>query len=179
MSNSLQPHGLQHARLPCPSLSPGVCSNSCLLSRLCHPTISTSVVHFSCPQSFSASGSFPMSWLFIQGVCKYLGVYKTEKLLFLTSLIIVGLWLFPGFVVSTLVMNIIIAKYLHTSLYISGFSIPVTRAKLLQSCPTLCDPMDYSPLGCCPWDSPDKNTGEGCHSLFQNLLHDTYLISVY
>ena len=61
MSNSLQPHGLQHARLPCPSLSPGVCSNSCPLSQWCHPTISSSVIPFSsCLQSFPASGSFPM-----------------------------------------------------------------------------------------------------------------------
>ena len=64
---TLQPHGLQHARLPCPSLSPGVCSNSCPLSQWCHPTISSSVVPFSCPQSFPASGSFPVSWLFTSG----------------------------------------------------------------------------------------------------------------
>ena len=56
--------GLQHSRLSCPSLSPGVCSNSCALSRLCHPTISPSVTHFSsCLQSFPASGSFPVSQL--------------------------------------------------------------------------------------------------------------------
>ena len=56
---------LQHARLPCPSLSPGVCSNSCPLSWWCHPTISSSVVPFSsCRQSFPASGSFPVSQLF-------------------------------------------------------------------------------------------------------------------
>ena len=68
MSNSLQPHGLQHARLPCPSLSPGARSNSCPLSRWCHPTLSSSVVPFSsCLQSFPASGSFPMSWLFASG----------------------------------------------------------------------------------------------------------------
>ena len=61
----LGPHGLQHARLPCPSLSPGVCSNSCPLSQWCHPTISSSVIPFSsCPQSFPASGSFPVSWFF-------------------------------------------------------------------------------------------------------------------
>ena len=61
MSSSLQPHGLQHTRLPCPSLSPGVCSHSRPLSRWCHPTISSSVVPFSsCLQSFPASGSFPM-----------------------------------------------------------------------------------------------------------------------
>ena len=51
-------------RLPCPPLSPGVCSNSCPLSRWCHPTISSSVVPFSCPQSFPASQSFPATQLF-------------------------------------------------------------------------------------------------------------------
>ena len=57
-------HGLQHARLPCPSLSPGVCSKLCPLS----PTVSSSVAaFFSCPQSFPASGSFPVSWLFTSG----------------------------------------------------------------------------------------------------------------
>ena len=67
MSDSLWPYGLQHTRLPCPSLSPRVCSNSCSLSRWCHPTISSSVTHFSCHQSFPASGSFPVSWLFASG----------------------------------------------------------------------------------------------------------------
>ena len=60
-----EPRGLQHARLPRPSPSPGVCSNSCPLSQWHHPTISSSVVPFSsCPQSFPASGSFSMSQLF-------------------------------------------------------------------------------------------------------------------
>ena len=68
MSDSLQPHGLQHIRCPCPSLSPGVCSNSCPLNWWCHPTISSSVIPFSsCPQSFPASGSFPVRWLFASG----------------------------------------------------------------------------------------------------------------
>ena len=68
MSKSLQLHGLQHASLLCPALSSGVCSDSCLLSRWCHPTISSSVVPFSsCLQSFPASGSFPMSQLFASG----------------------------------------------------------------------------------------------------------------
>ena len=66
MSDSLWPRGLQHARLPCPSLSPGVCSNSCPLSRWCHPTISVGPFS-SCPQSFPASGSFPMSQFFPSG----------------------------------------------------------------------------------------------------------------
>ena len=68
MSNSLWPRGLQHARLPCPSPSPGACSNSCPLSRWCHPTISSSTIPFSsCPQSFPASGSFQMSQLSVSG----------------------------------------------------------------------------------------------------------------
>ena len=65
--DSLWPHGLQHARLPCPSLSPRVCSNSSPLSRWCHPTISSFVVPFSCLQSFPESRSLPMSWLFESG----------------------------------------------------------------------------------------------------------------
>ena len=68
VSSSLWPHGLLHARLPCSSSSPRVCSNSCPLSWGCHPTISSSVVPFSsCFQSFPASGSFPMSHLFASG----------------------------------------------------------------------------------------------------------------
>ena len=66
--DSLWPHGLQHARLPRPSLSPRVCSDSCPLSRWCRPTISSSVIPFSsCPQPFPASGSYPMSQLFTSG----------------------------------------------------------------------------------------------------------------
>ena len=68
MSHSLWPYGLQHARAPCPSPTPGVYSNSCPLSRWCHPTISSSVVpFFSCLQSFPASGSFQMSQLLTSG----------------------------------------------------------------------------------------------------------------
>ena len=65
MCDSLRPHGLQHARLPCPSPTPRACSNSCPLSQWCHPTSSSSVVPFSsCLQSFPASGSFPKSQCF-------------------------------------------------------------------------------------------------------------------
>ena len=68
MSNCLQPHELQHARPPCPSPTPGVHPNPCLLSWWCHPTISSSVSPFSsCPQSLPASGSFPVSQLFTSG----------------------------------------------------------------------------------------------------------------
>ena len=66
--NSLRPDGLHHARLPCPSLSPRICSNWCPLNQWCHPTISPSVTPiYSSPQSFPATGSFPMSWLFPSG----------------------------------------------------------------------------------------------------------------
>ena len=67
LSLTLWPHGLQHTRLPCPSPSPRVCSNSCPFSQWRHPTISSSVTFSSCPQSFPASGSFPVSRLFASG----------------------------------------------------------------------------------------------------------------
>ena len=68
VSNSLRPYGLQHARPPCPSPTPRAYSNSCPLSRWCHPAISSSAVPFSsCLQSFPASGSFPMSLFFASG----------------------------------------------------------------------------------------------------------------
>ena len=68
MSNSLRPHGLQHTRLPCPSATPGACSNSCPLSQWCHPTISSSIIPFSSYlQSFPASGSFSQSQFFTSG----------------------------------------------------------------------------------------------------------------
>ena len=68
MSDSLWPHGLQHARLPCPSPTPGAYSNSCLSSQWCHPTTSSSVVPFSSHlQSCPASGCFPMSQFFASG----------------------------------------------------------------------------------------------------------------
>ena len=68
MSDSLQPHELQHSRPPCPSPTPGVHPNPCPFSHWCHPTISSSVVPFSsCPQSFPASGSLQISQLFAAG----------------------------------------------------------------------------------------------------------------
>ena len=67
VSDSLWPHRLQHTRLPCSSSTPGACSNSRPSSQWCHPTIPYSVVRFSCLQSFTASGSFPMSQFFTSG----------------------------------------------------------------------------------------------------------------
>ena len=68
VSNCLWPYGLEHARLPCPSPTPGACSNSCPSSRWCHATVSSSVVLFSsCLQSFPASRSCPLSQFFASG----------------------------------------------------------------------------------------------------------------
>jgi len=87
VSDSLQSHGLQHSRIPCPSLSPRVCSDSCLLSQWCYPTISPSLVPFSsCPQSFPASGSFPMSWLFPSDGCPLYTLNKKKNSVWLLKM---------------------------------------------------------------------------------------------
>ena len=81
MPDSLWPQELQHIRLPCPSLSHGACSNSCPLSQRCHPVISSSVAPFSsCPQSFPASGSFPISQFF-RSVGQRIGVLASAPVL--------------------------------------------------------------------------------------------------
>ena len=81
MSVSLQPHGLQHPRFPCPSPSPRACSNSCPLSQGCYPTIWSSVVPLSsCLLSFPASQSFPMSWLVTSG-CQSIGASASASVL--------------------------------------------------------------------------------------------------
>ena len=67
VSDSLRPHGLQHTRPPCPSPTARAYSNSCPSRQWCHPTISSSVIPFSCPRSFPASGSFQMSQIFTSG----------------------------------------------------------------------------------------------------------------
>ena len=81
VSSSLQPHEPQHARPPCPSPTPGVHPDPRPLCRWCHPTITSSIVPFSsCPQSFPASGSFPMSQLSASG-CQSIGVSASTSVL--------------------------------------------------------------------------------------------------
>ena len=81
VSDSLQTRGLQHPRLPCPSLSPGACSNSCPLSQWCHPNILSSVIPFSsCLQYLLASRSFLMSRIFAAG-CQSFGVLASASVL--------------------------------------------------------------------------------------------------
>ena len=140
MSVSLWPHGLQHTRLACPSPTPRVCSNSCPSSQWCYPTISPSVVPISsCLQSFSATGSFPMSQFFaLDGQ-------------------ILELQLQHRSLPQHCIIHHAVRDYGH--------------GKSLQSCPTLCDPMDYSPPGSSiHGDSPGKNTGTGCHALLQGIF---------
>ena len=82
MFDALWLHGLQHTRSVCPSLSPTICSNSCSLSWWCHPIFSSSVVLFSsCPQSFPASGSFPMSQFFTSSGGQSIGVSASASIL--------------------------------------------------------------------------------------------------
>ena len=85
VSDSFWLHGMQHAKLPCPSLSPRVCSNSCPLSWWCHPTISSSVASFSCPQSFPSPqfesiSSLMFSLFMVQFSHPYMTTRKTIAL---------------------------------------------------------------------------------------------------
>ena len=80
MSDSLQPHELQHTRLPCPSRIPRACSNSCPLSWWCHPAISSVILFYFCPQSFLSSGSFQMSQLLASGGQR-IGVWVSASVL--------------------------------------------------------------------------------------------------
>ena len=157
VSNSLWPHGLQHARLPCPSPRPRVCSNSCPLSQWCHPTTSSSVLPFSSYlQSFPASRSFPMSQFFesagqsigasasvlpmnIQG---WFPIGMTGSISLLSKCLLQHhslkasvLWCSAFFIVQ------LSHPYMTTGKTISQFS------SVAQSCPTLWDPMNRSTPG--------------------------------
>ena len=183
MSDSLQPHEPQHARPPCPSLTPGVYLNSCPLSQWYHPTISSSVVPFSsCLQSFPASGSFQMSqalrirwpkyWSFsfnispsnehpglisfkmdwldllaVQGTLKSLLQHHSSKasILWHSAFFIVQLshpYMTTGKIIA-LTRRTFVDKV--KSLLFNMLSAAI--AKSLQSCQTLCDPIDGSPPG--------------------------------
>ena len=122
MSDSLWSHELQHARPPCPSPTPGVHSNSCPSSRWCHPTISSSIIPFSsCPQSLPGSGSFPMSQLYASGG-------QSIRVSALASVLPKKSQGWPP---------------LEWTGWISLHAAAATKS--LQSCPTLCDPIDGSP----------------------------------
>ena len=127
VSDSLRPHEPQHARPPCPSPTPGVYSNSRPPSRWCHPAISSSVVPFSsCPQSFPASGSFPVSELFTSGG-QSIGVSASLSVLPMNT----QDWSPLGWTGSP--------TQIEVSVYFSGI--------VTQLCQTLCDLMDCRPPG--------------------------------
>ena len=144
--DSLQPHGLQQARLSCPSLTLGVCSNSSLLSQWCLPTISSSVFPFSsCPQSFPASGSFPVSWLFTSGD-QSIGALASVSVLSMN----IQVWFPLGWtgLISLQVSKVLSRVFSSTSIQKHQFSdvgVHMCVCAVAQSCLTLCDPINYSP----------------------------------
>ena len=191
MSDSLLPHGLQHARLLCPLLSPRVCSNSRLLNQWCYLTISSSVALFSpSPQSFPTSGSFPMSQFFTSGG-QSIGVSVLASVLPMNNqgwfpLGLTGLISLQSKGLLSLLQHrnsnasifcreqdgggvggrgVHLSPWIHQECtfrhrsacrapaksgqeYLtSGKEYMLCYAKSLQSCPTLCDPIDSSPPG--------------------------------
>ena len=134
VSDSLRPHGLQHTRLPCPSLSSWVCSNSCPLSWWCHPTISSSVIPFSsCLQSFPVSGSFLMSQLFQSGF-QSIGASASASVLPIK----IQDW-FPLGLTSLICTSIYLPSYL--SIYISICDLEIRKYLLSGSLPNnVCQP---------------------------------------
>jgi len=178
MCDSLQPHGLQYTRLPCPSLSPDVYSNSCPLSQWCHPTISCSIAPFSsCPQSFPASGSFPsqlfasffffsvllmVHWNSIASSNLSIGASASASVLpniqgwfplGLTGLIFLQ---FKG--LSRVFSSTMTSMLCNNCLF---FSRTLAPGALLW----LSHQVVYDSLAI--WESPGKNTEVGCHFLFQ------------
>ena len=127
VSDSLRPQGLQHARLPCSSPTPGAYSNSCPSSQWRHPTISSSVVPFSsCLQSFPAPGSFQMSWLFTSGDLS-IGATASASVLPMniqdwSSLGLTGL----------ISLCVCIYKYTHTYIYVY-MNLPAVQETWVQS----------------------------------------------
>ena len=158
MSDSLRHHGLQHTRLPCPSASPEACSNSCPLSRWCHPTISSSVVPFSsCLLSFPASGSFPVSQLFASGG-QNIGTSAS-----VLPMKIQG-WFPLGFDWLTF-FSIDLLGDMYIYPYLDKMKVLVT-----QPCLTLWPHRLWPSRLLCPWDSPGKNPGVSSHSLLQGIF---------
>ena len=141
MSDSLQPHGLQHTRPPCPSPTPGAYSNSCPSSRWRHPTISSSVVPFSsCPQSFPAPQSFQMSQLFTSGG-QSIGVSASASVL---PMNIQG-WFSLGWT-DWISLNAGLPHWRWILYQLSHKGSPKWNWKSLSPV-RLCDPMDYTVHG--------------------------------
>ena len=168
------------SRLPCPSLAPGACSNSSLLSQWCHLTISSSVLPFSsCIQSFPKSGSFQMSQFFTSGG-KRTGVSASVLSMNIQDwfpLGLTGLISLQSNGLSRVFSNTTAQKkecWILSNTFSVSFDDPVVfvfysidmcYAKSLELCPTLW-PHGLKPARLlCPWDTPGKNTGVDCHAL--------------
>ena len=149
----LWPHGQQHARPPCPSLTPRVCSNSCLLRQWCCPTISSSATLFSFwLQSFPASRSFPLSAVSIRWP-KYWNVSFSMS----ASNEYSGLVSFRIDWFDLLAIR---------GTFKSLFQHPSLKASILHHSAFFMVQISWI---LCPWNSPSKNTGVGCYSLFQGF----------
>ena len=163
MSDSLWPNGLQHARIPCPSPSPGVCSNLCPLSQWCHPTISSSIAPFSsCPQSFQHQGlanelSLHIMWSKFWSFS--FSISPSVNIQGLFPLRLTGLISLQSKGLSRVFFNATIQKqqflgsqyFLWSNAHIHmttgktrALIILCVHAKSLQLCPTLSDHMDCS-----------------------------------
>ena len=159
MSNSLRQHGLQHVRPPCPSAAPGVCSNLCPLNWWCHPTISSSVVLFSCLQSFPASGSLQMSPFFTSVV-----VAKSLQLCPTLCDPIDGSP--PGFPIP----GILQARTLEwVAISFSNAWKWKVKGKSLSRVRLFTTPWTEPTRLLCPWHFPGKSTGVGCHQKHQRI----------
>ena len=140
MPNSFWLHGLHYARLSCPSLSPEVCSDSHPLSQWCYPTISSSVIPFySCPQSFPASGSFPMSQHFISGgqstgASGSVSVLSTHQFSLVQSLSRVRLFATPWIAAHQASLSITNSR---SSLILTSIESGMPSSHLILCCPLL------------------------------------------
>ena len=186
VSDSLWPHGLQHARPPCPSSTPRVYPNSYPSSWWCHPTISSSVVpFFSCPQSLPASESFPMSQLFAWGGqstgVSALASFLPKKSQGWSPSEWTGWISLQSKGLSRVFSNTTVRKHQffgaqlssqsNSHPYMTTVCVLKSESEVTQLCLTLCDPMDCSLSGSSVHgNSPGKNTGVGCHALLQGIF---------
>ena len=175
MSVSLWSQGLQHTRLPCLSLSPEVCSNSCPLTQWCHPTISSSVVPFSCLQSFPESGSFPKNWLFTSGGqdtgASALASVLSMNIQGLFPLGLTGLIFLLSKGLSKVFSSTTVWKHQFIFIFMTSFKTFETYLlihKWKWNCSVVSDLCNS--IDCSPWNSLGQNTGVDSFTLLQGIF---------